>query len=224
MNYKDKSKYKIEYTGEKFSKDLSIYKVIVIGRYGVGKTTTIKKLMSKEADGEYFPTLSVDIKNIQAKVNDEIIQINIWDCCGNDKFALGTPNLFKNVSIAIIIFAINDKKSFEELEKWYNMLKEYSKDSMIFLIGNKNDLEKEREVAIEVAEKFKNDNVDIKIFFETSALYDNNMDKLLENIVISIYEKDQKEKNDVDNALKKTKTLVKEDFAKQGEKKKKGCC
>jgi len=53
MNYKDKSKYKIEYTGEKFSKDLSIYKVIVIGRYGVGKTTTIKKLMSKEADGEY---------------------------------------------------------------------------------------------------------------------------------------------------------------------------
>jgi len=166
-----------------------------------------------------------NIKNIQAKVNDEIIQINIWDCCGNDKFALGTPNLFKNVSIAIIIFAINDKKSFEELEKWYNMLKEYSKDSMIFLIGNKNDLEKERKVTIEDAEIFKNKyEDDIKLFFETSALYGNNMDKLLENIVISIYEKDQKEKNDVDNALKKTKTVVKEDFAKQGEKKKKGCC
>ena len=56
--------------------------------------------------------MSIDIKNIQFKVNDTIIQISIWDCCGNDKFALNTLNLFKNVSIAILIYAINDKQSF----------------------------------------------------------------------------------------------------------------
>ena len=76
---KDKSKYKIEYLGEKFSKELKIYKVIIIGRYGVGKTTIINKLMNKEIDKEYDPTMSIDIKNLQMKVNDKIIQIQIWD-------------------------------------------------------------------------------------------------------------------------------------------------
>ena len=210
--------------GEKFTKDLTSYKVIVIGRYGVGKTTIIHKLMSKDnIDQEYTPTMSIDIKNFQVKVNNEIKQINIWDCCGNDKYTQNIPNLYKNVSIAIIVYAINDKKSCDELEIWYNMLKEYSKGSIIFLIGNKNDLENERKVTIEEGEGFKNSYDDIKKFFEASALKDKNMDKLLENIAISIYEKESKEKEE-DNSIRKTITLVKEDFTKKGKEKKKKCC
>ena len=224
MIYEDNSKYKIEYNGEKFSKDLISYKVIVIGRYGVGKSTTIKALMNKEIDKEYAPTMSIDIKNIQAKVNDEILQISIWDCCGNDKYALSITNLFKNVTIAIIIYAINDKQSFNDLKIWYNMVKEYSTESIIFLIGNKNDLDKEREVTIEEAEKFKDNYDDIKIFFETSALNGNNIDKLLDKIVFSIYEKNENDKNDVDISTRKTIALDKEDFTKKGKKKKKRCC
>jgi len=204
----DKSKYKIEYNGEKFSKDLLSYKVIVIGRYGVGKTTIINKLMGKVIDKEYAPTLSIDIKNIQAKVNDKIIQINIWDCCGNDKFARETPQLFKNAYISIIVYAINDKKSCEEI--WHNMLNEHSYESIIFLIGNKSDLEKEREVEIKDVETFKNKyEDDIKIFFETSALYGNNIDKLLDNIAISIYEKNKKEEDQLENSIRNSITLDK---------------
>ena len=220
MTYKeDNSKYKIEYNGEKFSNDLLTYKVIVIGRYGVGKTSIINKLMDRAFDKEYSPTMSIDIKNIQAKVNNEILQINIWDCCGNDKFALNTPNLFKNASIAILVYAINDKeKSFKELKNWHNMLKQHSYESIIFLIGNKSDLENEREVTLEDVEIFyKNEYDDIKISFETSALNGSNIDKLLENIAITIYE------NDADNGLKKTITISKEDLTKKKGKKKKFC-
>ena len=222
----DRNKYKIEYNGEKFSKDLKAYKVIVIGRYGVGKTTIINRLMDKELDKEYEPTMSIDTKNIQTKVNDKIIQISIWDSCGNDKFAQNTPNLFKNTYIALLVYAINDKeKSFNELENWYNILKEHSYDSIIFLIGNKNDLEKEREVTIEDAEIYKNNHDDIKIFLETSALKRNNMDKLLDYITISIYEKETNEENKVHEAMKPGRiTLNKDDFIKNKEKKKKKCC
>ena len=86
-NEEDKSKYKIEFLGEKFTKDYKMYKVILLGIYGVGKTSIIHKLMNKEVDEEYEPTMSIDIKNIQVKVNDKIIQIQILDTCGNDKFA-----------------------------------------------------------------------------------------------------------------------------------------
>jgi len=223
MIYEDKNKYKVEYIGEKFSKDLTSYKLIIIGMYGVGKTTTIHRLMNKEPEKEYAPTMSIDIKNVQVKVNDTIIQINIWDCCGNDKFALSTPNLFKNASVTILIYAIDNKQSYNDLENWYNMLKNNSNGGIIFLIGNKNDLEeKEREVKIEEGEKFKNNYDDIKMFFEASALKGNNMDKLLENISISIYEKNKIEENEEDKAIRKTITLNKEDFTKNGEEEGKG--
>ena len=223
----DRSKYKIEYIGEKYSKDLKAYKVIIIGMYGVGKTSILNSLMKKEVDREYEPTISIDIKNIQAEINDKIIQMSIWDCCGSDKFAQNTPNLFKNTSIALLVYAINDKdKSFKDLESWYNKLKDLSYDSIIFLIGNKNDLEKEREIKIEDAEIFKNNHDDIKIFLETSALKCNNMDKLLDYIAISIYKKETDEENKIDKAMKAGRiTLVKEDFSKENtKKKKKGCC
>jgi len=219
-NEESKSKYKIVYIGEKFSKDINNYKVIILGRYGVGVATIINKLMNKEIEGEYAPTLSIDTKNIQIKVNDKIIQISIWVSCGNDEFALNIPNLFKNASIAILVYAINDKKSFNDLEIWYNMLKQHSYESIIFLIGNKSNLEKEREVTITDVEAFKNKYDDIKIFLETSALNGSNIDKLIENIAISIYEKDKIEENQLDKALKKTITISKEDFTK---KKKKFC-
>ena len=159
--------------------------------------------MEKEIDGEYEPIMSKDIKNIQAKVNDKIIQISIWDCCGSDKFAQNTPNLFKNTSIAFLVYAINDKeKSFNYLEIWYNTLKDHSYDNMIFLIGNKSDLEKEREVTIEDAETFKNNNDDIKMFLETSALKGNNMDKLLDYIAFLIYDKEANDENKAEDCMK----------------------
>ena len=176
--------------------------------------------MGKASDGEYAPTMTIDIKNIQAKVNDKIIQISIWDCCGNEKFGEETSQLFKNTYIAIIVYAINDKeKSFNALKKWYNMLKKHTYESIIFLIGNKSDLEKEREVTIEDADNFKNEFDDIKIFFETSALYGNNIDKLLDNIAISIYEKNKKDEDQLEKATRNSITLNKENFARVPKKK-----
>ena len=58
-----------------FSKDLKSYKIIFIRRYGVGKASINHKLMSKDIGKEYEPTMSMDIKNLQIKVNDKIIQI-----------------------------------------------------------------------------------------------------------------------------------------------------
>ena len=225
---KNNSKYNVEYLGEiqqQNLKNLTFFKVIVLGIYGVGKTTIINKLMKNEVDKEYAPTISVDVKNFKVKVNDKDIQIQIWDCCGNDEFALNTPNLFKNTSLAILVYAINDKeKSFNNLKSWYNILNEHSYDNIIFLIGNKNDLEEEREVKIEDIEEFKNSYPNINIFFETSALNGQNIDKLLENIAISIYEKDKKDENILNNALEGRITLNKEDFTKKGKKKKRHFC
>ena len=222
----DNSKYKVELLGENHSKEYTTYKVIILGLFNVGKTTIIGKLMNMP-DKEYEPTLSLDIKNVQIKVNDKILQIQFWDTCGNDQFAGSTPNLFKNASLAILVYAINDHKSFDNLSRWYNLVKDHSFDCNLFLIGNKSDLENEREVAIKEVEDFKNNYDDIKIFFETSAKSGENMDKLFENISITLYEKLINEEKIIEDALTQRIALKKEDFPDDKEKRKKKykkCC
>ena len=220
----NENKYKVEYLGEKYSKDFLTYKVIILGLYGVGKTSIIYRLMKKKVDKEYAPTISADVKNFQIKINDKIIQIQMWDTCGNDEFVENTPNLFKNASIAILVYAINDQKSFNDLGKWYNILNQYTYDNIIFLIGNKNDLKKERKVTIEEVEKFKKEYNNIKMFFETSALNGENIDKLLENIAISIYEKNENDEKNIEKGANELKSvqLNKKNHRKR-RKKKCGC-
>ena len=115
-----------------------------------------------------------------------------------------------------------------KIEIWYNKLKEFSYDNFIFLIGNKSDLEEEREVTIENVETFRNKYDDIKLFLETSALDGKNMDKLLDKIAISIYEKETNEENEINKVMKEERIKLNkdEDFTKnkRGKKKKKDCC
>ena len=215
----DEIKYKVELLNEEISKELISYKVIIVGRYGVGKTRIIHRLMKdNDDDKEYSPTISVDTKTFKVKVNDKIIQIQIWDTCGNDEFAQSTPNMFKNASISIIVYAINDQKSFNNIEIWYNLIIKNSFESLIFLIGNKSDLEEERKITIEEGEKRKEYyEGNIKVFFETSAKNDDNIDKLLKKISILLAKK-----NESDEKINNIK-LEKEEFQKK-KIKKRMCC
>jgi len=217
-------KYKFEFLGEKFSNNFITYKVIIIGSVGVGKTSIINKLGNREFDKDYYPTISADIKTFQVKVNDKILQIQFWDACGNEEFVENTPNLFKNASIALLVYAIDDISSFNYLEKWLNILERYSFDNTIFLIGNKNDLEKERKVSKEEGERFKNNYGNIKIFFEISAENGMSIQRLFEQIGFSIYEKNEIEEKKLEKEINRngsrTYSLVKEDFTKNKEKEK----
>jgi len=217
------SKYIIEFLGEKYSKEFNIYKIIFLGSYGVGKTSIINKFREKYFDNEYEPTLSIEMKMIQVEVNNKIMQIQFWDSCGNEEFAKSVPNLFKNALLAILVYDINNKKSFKNLENWLNILKEKSFDNNIFLIGNKSDLINEREVQIEEGEKFKNNYNNIKKFFEVSTKDGVNINQLFEEIVISVYKKNENDEKIIDNEAKGTVLLSKRDLKKK-RKKKENCC
>ena len=159
---------------------------------------------------------------ILIKVNDEIIVLQFWDACGNEEFAYKTPNLFRNASLAIIVYAINDKQSFEKVSIWINILKEYSQVTIKYLIGNKSDLEENRKVKKEDAERVKDVYDDIKLFFETSASNGDNINNLYENIVISLYEKNKIEKDIKE--MNERILLNKEDYSNKAKRKRKIFC
>ena len=202
----DYSQYKIENLGEAYSKELITYKVIILGLRGVGKTT-ISFRLAKNQYIESSPTISLDVSNYQVKVNNKTIQIQLWDTCGNEEFAEKTPNLFKNTKFAILVYALNDRKSFEDIDKWINILRNKAMGFFTILIGNKKDLEEERQVLEYEGEKLKND-YGLNYFLETSAKSGFNIIQLLERIAIVIYENEK----DKEVSIKKNITLQKEDL------------
>ena len=222
-------KYMIQYfKGEKLEKNIPTKKIIILGLTGVGKTSISQRLMKKEFK-QCSPTISLDLAGYKLKVNDKIIQFQLWDSCGNDQFAAQTPNLFKNTFIGILVYEIDKKESFQHIEKWFNLLKKYSHVSFVYLIGNKADLEENRQVQAFKGENLKKD-YNFNIFMESSAKSGLNIDNLLNRIAIDVYEstiieeenEEEIEKNNGRISLEKED--FKEDKINERKKKKKECC
>ena len=78
-------------------------------------------------------------------------------------------NFYRNTSLAMMVYSIDSRESFEHINIWLKEIKMHSHpDVIIILIGNKSDLEEERKATYEEAKKFKEENK-LLYFEETSA-------------------------------------------------------
>ena len=65
-----------------------------------------------------------------------------WDICGQDVFHSLINSFYKRANLTILVYAIDDRESFESLEFWLGEIRTYSrKSNKIVLVGNKKDLE-----------------------------------------------------------------------------------
>ena len=84
------------------------FKIIVIGSVGVGKSCLSTKATKKTFDEGYSPTLGMQYFNFNVKIKDKIIKLNIWDTCGQEIYRSMITNYYRNSSLAIIVYAINE--------------------------------------------------------------------------------------------------------------------
>ena len=101
-----------------------------------------------------------------------------------------------------MVYAINDKATFENIEMWLRELRTHSNpDAKVFLIGNKVDLEKEREVTTEQGENYCKQNK-IDLFMESSAKMGLNTQNIFlkaAELLFDNYNKYQNKKNENEN-------------------------
>ena len=202
------------------------FKVIVIGNSYVGKSSLVNSALKNRFLDNYSSTIGFDYCSFYVRINDDVIKLQIWDTCGQEIYQSLISNFYRNSSLAIMVYAINDKTSFDNLDIWLKDLKkEASPDIKTILIGNKCDLEEERKIEKKIAENYANDFNFLK-FFETSAKTGFNAQKVFINSAIILYEdfkkyeKKGKIKGDL-NEDKSSTTLSRKNkkVQKQG-----GCC
>lgn len=101
-------------------------------------------------------------------------------------------NFNRNSSVALLVYAINDEKSFEDLDVWNKQLKTHSSpDCKVFLIGNKADLENERKISYEQGKKCQENNK-FELFMETSAKTGLNAQKVFITAAKELYKQNLK--------------------------------
>ena len=218
--------YKIELLPEDYPQyDLS-FKLIFIGDSSVGKSCLTAKAVKNNFEEYYQATVGFEFLTFNMKVNDKVIKLQIWDTCGQEIYKSLISNFYRNSSLAVLVYAIDNKESFNHVEVWLNDLKSQANpDVRIFLVGNKSDLEEDRKVNKEEGEKYKEDQ-HLDLFMETSAKTGLNARNVLVEAAKILYkdflkfeENNKKTDDDNNNGKKKGQVLIKKE-----KKEKKGCC
>ena len=163
------SNLKIEIIPESSNEPIkNVYKVIVIGDTNVGKSSIAHHAIYGKFE-EHEPTVGYENLFFKIKINDTPMKLDIWDTCGQELYHSLISTYFKDSKIAILVYSIDNKESFEHLEKWMDDIKKNAdKDIRILLVGNKLDKIEDRLISSYEVEKFTDDHK-IDDFFEASA-------------------------------------------------------
>ena len=182
--------YKIEILDEYHKKYDLNFKIILIGNIGVGKSCLSLKATKGIFLEEYISTIGFEFYCFNVKVNEKIIKLQIWDTCGQEAYRSLIKNFYRNASLAIVVYSVEDLQSFNDIDIWLKQVKTYGTSSCkIFLIGNKIDTEN-RKVSTEMGIKCKNDFF-FDCFMETSAKDGINTKELFINCATILYEENQ---------------------------------
>jgi len=145
------------------------FKLIVIGDAGVGKSCLTMRGTKNFFQEIYAPTIGFEFSTLTIKINDKYVRLQIWDTSGQETYHSLISSFYRNSSLAILTYSINNENSFNHLNYWLNEIKtESNPDIIIFLVGNKVDLINDKVISTEIGQKFAKDN-QISFFMETSA-------------------------------------------------------
>ena len=134
-----------------------IFKIVLIGDASVGKTNILSKYLNDEFDPNSKATVGVEFATKNFTIEENVVKAQIWDTAGQERYRSITSAYYKGAKGCLLVYDITRKASFETIDRWISELKSTSENNLtIILIGNKCDLENERQVTkIEGEEKSK---------------------------------------------------------------------
>ena len=165
-----------------------MFKVVLVGDSFVGKTNIMSKYIKNEFHEDSKATVGVEFGSKQFTVEGHSIKAQIWDTAGQERYKAITSAYYKGAKGAFIVYDITRKQSFESVDKWVNDVSAVAdKKITIILIGNKSDLEDQRQVTKEQGEE-KANKLELA-FLETSAFSGENLDKAFDMMINEVYKK-----------------------------------
>lgn len=124
-----------------------IFKVVIFGDAGCGKTTLRKRFMTDIFVSDNHKTIGVDFETKVLEVDGMEIKLLIWDFAGEERFRFMFPQYIYGAMGGILMYDITDYSSFSHIGDWLSVINGTNQRFPIILLGSKLDLDDFREIS-----------------------------------------------------------------------------
>ncbi|KAK4509821.1 uncharacterized protein ATC70_007125 [Mucor velutinosus] len=163
-----------------------LFKVVLIGDSGVGKTNLLSRFTRNEFNLESKSTIGVEFATRSVQVDSKTVKAQIWDTAGQERYRAITSAYYRGAVGALLVYDIAKYATYENVMRWLKELRDHADSNIVvMLVGNKSDLRHLRAVPTEEAKQFAADNG--LSFIETSALDSSNVELAFQKILTEIY-------------------------------------
>jgi len=180
------------------------YKVLILGDSSVGKTSLLNALTyiqsgkeqgfsawsSEFGDQSLLPTIGIDFRKITFLIDNARVQLQIWDTAGQERFRSINKFHYRDAMGILLVYDVTQKETFNNIQSWLDGidLTEASQTAEdIIIVGNKKDLDSERQVTKEDRKHLKD-----KTFYpvyEVSAKSGDNVELIFSQLALKIVER-----------------------------------
>lgn len=145
-------------------------KVLLVGNFGVGKTSLIRRFVLNEFSEDYISTIGVRVSTKIVSFNNEQIKLLIWDVAGTSGNEKVPKAYFLGASAAMYVFDLSREETYLNIKTQLTTVKELSGLKDITIVGNKKDLVTENEINQIISK------LEISVDLITSAKDDENVE------------------------------------------------
>jgi len=177
------------------SKSSYIFKVIVVGEGGVGKTTFINRFATNKFAKDTKITIGAGFYSFHNKVEaDIIIKLQVWDFGGEKRFRFILPSYCHGAHAVIFAFDLTRSSSLLNLSDWFDLVyKNTNVNPIVLMIGTKADKlgEAGREAVtdVKIEDFLKKNELSPEIFFKTSSLTGENIENVFAVLSDLLYDR-----------------------------------
>ncbi|KAM4755771.1 ras-related protein Rab-13 isoform 1-T1 [Cyanocitta cristata] len=101
-----------------------LFKLLLIGDSGVGKTCLVIRFAEDNFSSTYISTIGIDFKIRTVDIDGKKIKLQVWDTAGQERFKTITTAYYRGAVGIVLVYDITDEKSFENIQNWMKSIKE----------------------------------------------------------------------------------------------------
>lgn len=197
------------------------FKIVLLGEGCVGKTSLVLRYVEDKFNEKHFSTIQASFLTKKINLEGQRVTLAIWDTAGQERFHALGPIYYRDSHAAILVYDITDQDSFIKVKNWVKELRRILGEKVtLAIVGNKTDLEKDRNVPVEEALEYsKSVNA---THFLTSAKVNRGIEELFLEITQQLLKAADRENqtNNMQSPNRNAGVVIVDDIPVQ----KKSCC
>ena len=218
INHVVKMKYTVKMK-EKLEKEFkSSFSIILLGNSGVGKTNFMTRYANNSFNPIFLSTTGFNMETKLLKINNNFVYgLTLLDTAGQERFKSLPKKYYRDADAVLLLFDVNDRESFNEMNNWVNQIKEYSEkykehveddageddidndnkkndNVVIYLLGNKIDIAQEYDWAMTSKEiDDLVNNLHVK-YYDICCKWNLNVEEIMARIIYDCHRKNKGKK------------------------------